>query len=376
MTESVPEEPELKRSSRDSNLLREKLNNWLRTVLPEGSNPEVSDLRSTSTTGMSSESILFEAQWSTDGNTAVHKLVARIAPSQSDVPVFPEYNLTNQFNSMRNVADASSVPVPEALWLEEDPGSIGSAFFVMRQVVGDVPPDVMPYNFGDSWLFSANASQQQKLQDSTIGILGSLHSIQDATERFAFLEYGDDGEDHLTRHIANRYNWYKFVKGTGPGSDLIENGFAWLDSNRPERTGTSVLSWGDSRIGNVMYRDFEPVAVLDWEMAGLGPRELDIAWMIYGHRVFEDLAHQYELVGMPNFLNPSTTASSYEAITGYTPQHLTYYLTYAAIQFGIVFLRTGQRSIHFGEREEPTDVDELLYNREPLARMLEGTYWE
>ena len=37
-----------------------------------------------------------------------------------------------------------------------------------------------------------------------------------------------------------------------------------------------MLSWGDSRIGNVMYRDFAPVAVLDWEMAPLGPRELDL----------------------------------------------------------------------------------------------------
>ena len=56
----------------------------------------------------------------------------------------------------------------------------------------------------------------------------------------------------------------------------------------PADEGPTVLSWGDSRIGNVMYRDFEPVAVLDWEMAGLGPREVDVGWFIYAHRVFEE----------------------------------------------------------------------------------------
>ena len=37
------------------------------------------------------------------------------------------------------------------------------------------------------------------------------------------------------------------------------------------------------RIGNMLYRDFAPVAVLDWEMATVGPREVDLAWMIFLH---------------------------------------------------------------------------------------------
>ena len=51
-----------------------------------------------------------------------------------------------------------------------------------------------------------------------------------------------------------------------------------------------------------MYRDFRPVAVLDWEMAGLGPRELDVAWMLFAHRVFEELAGAFGLPGMPDFM--------------------------------------------------------------------------
>ena len=65
-----------------------------------------------------------------------------------------------------------------------------------------------------------------------------------------------------------------------------------------------MVSWGDARIGNIIYRDFEPVAVLDWEMAGLGPPALDLGWMIYLHRFFQDLAEQMGMKGMPESHTP------------------------------------------------------------------------
>ena len=46
------------------------------------------------------------------------------------------------------------------------------------------------------------------------------------------------------------------------------------------------------------------------------------------------------------------------------------------MQWGIVGLRTGLRQVHFGEREMPDDVDELLLNRQGFERMLAGTYWK
>ena len=41
-------------------------------------------------------------------------------------------------------------------WNEPSPEPLGAPFFVMSRVDGQVPPDVMPYNFGDSWLFDAS----------------------------------------------------------------------------------------------------------------------------------------------------------------------------------------------------------------------------
>jgi aminoglycoside phosphotransferase (APT) family kinase protein len=124
-----------------------------------------------------------------------------------------------------------------------------------------------------------------------------------------------------------------------------------------------------------MYRDFAPVAVLDWEMVALGPPELDLAWLVNAHCVFEHLAANFELPGMPHFMRLEDVTSHYEKLTGYAPRDLEFYMTYAAVQWGIVFVRTGLRSVHFGEREMPDEVDEFMHHRGLLEQMLSGGYW-
>jgi aminoglycoside phosphotransferase (APT) family kinase protein len=301
--------------------------------------------------------------------------VARVAPDQGDVPVFPTYDMERQFRVMRTVGEHSSVPVPGVWWLELDPRALGAAFFVMGRVEGDVPPDIMPYTFGDNWLYDAPPADQTRLQQSIVQVLAELHGIDRPTETFDFLEYKRPGPTAISRHVADRGAWYEFA-AAGLHSRLIEQALAWLDEHLPVEQGPTVLSWGDSRIGNVLFRDFAPVAVLDWEMAGLGPRELDVAWLIYSHRAFEDLAAAFELPGMPHFLRRDDVAAAYESLTGHEPRDLDFYLTYAAVQWAIVFLRTGLRQVHFGEVEMPDDVDELLRNGESLQAMLAGKYWE
>jgi aminoglycoside phosphotransferase (APT) family kinase protein len=124
-----------------------------------------------------------------------------------------------------------------------------------------------------------------------------------------------------------------------------------------------------------MYRHFAPVAVLDWEMAALGPRELDLAWMVFLHRFFEDLAIRYGLPGMPSFLRRDDVAASYEALTGHAPRHLDWHFVYAALRHGVIMARVQRRSIHFGEATMPEDPDDLVMHRASLEAMLAGSYW-
>ena len=77
-----------------------------------------------------------------------------------------------------------------------------------------------------------------------------------------------------------------------------------------------MLLWGDARVGNVLYRDFQPVAVLDWEMVTLGPRELDVAWMIFAHMVFQELAGLATLPGLPDVMREEDVRATYSGSPG------------------------------------------------------------
>jgi aminoglycoside phosphotransferase (APT) family kinase protein len=368
---ATPATPEMRRSSRDAEQLRRDLERWLIGTLGSGRAPEVLDLHATSANGMSSETILFDARWTEAGREEEHGLVARIAPGTDDVPVFPTYDLTRQFEVIRLVGDRTRVPVPPVFWNEPAPDAVGSPFFVMGRVDGEVPPDVMPYTFGDNWLYDASPADQRRLQDESVRVLAELHSLSADDEAFEFLQFDPStGDTPLARHLAHTRDWYEWVVADSPRSPLIDAGFDRLEANFPADESEPVVSWGDSRIGNAMYRDFEPVAVLDWEMTCVGPRELDVGWMVYSHMVFEHLAGVFGMAGMPNFMRPDDVAATYEQISGHRLGSLDWYFTYSAIQYGIVFVRTGQRAVHFGEQEQPANVDDFMHHAGQLAALI------
>jgi aminoglycoside phosphotransferase (APT) family kinase protein len=212
---------EVQRSSRDPEQVRRRLERWLAGILGADSQPVVSGVAGTSTTGMSSETLLFDATWTTDGARRDERLVARLAPAAADVPVFPEYDLEKQFRAIRTVSELTSVPVPRPRWCETDAGPLGTPFFVMDRVDGVVPPDIMPYNFGDNWLFDASTEEQRQLQDSTVGVLAELHGITRAEQHFNFLAVDAPGETPLRRRVAHTAAWYEFARAAGGPSPLV-----------------------------------------------------------------------------------------------------------------------------------------------------------
>jgi len=292
-----------------------------------------------------------------------------VEPGAGDVPVFPEYDLQAQFEVMRRVARRGAIPVPRVLWLELDPGPIGAPFFVMERLCGRVPPDVMPYNMG-SWLSEAAPADRQRLEHATVGVLAKLHGIDVEKDDWGFLEFDLPGDTPLRRHVENQRRYYAWAREDRRHA-VLERAFDWLEAHWPDDSGPAVLSWGDSRIGNVMYGEWEPVAVLDWEMAALGPRELDIGWLVFMHAFFEGIAGQLGLPGLPDFLRPENVAAHYATLTGYQPADLPWYQVYAALRHGIVMSRVRARQVHFGEDVWPDDPDEAIPHCAALRAMLD-----
>ena len=362
----------LQRSSRDVTALPAVMSKWLSTLLPGGALPQVTVESGVDSTGMSSETIILTARWQQDGQPIEQKLVARVAPTAEDVQVFPTYRLDHQFEVIRKVAELTDVPVPRVRWIETTGDVLGTPFFVMDYVDGVVPPDVMPYTFGGNWFADAPVEQQRQLQDATVGVLAKLHSIPDAEKTFGFLSEGQTGDTALRRNFNWVKSWYDFAVPDIGRSPLIERTLTWLQDNWPAEVDARepVLLWGDARVGNVLYRDFAPVAVLDWEMVTLGPRELDVAWMIYAHMVFQELTGLAGLPGLPEVMREEDVRATYQRLTGVEIGDLRWFYVYSGVMWACVFMRTGARRVHFGEVEKPDDVESLFYHAGLMKRLI------
>jgi aminoglycoside phosphotransferase (APT) family kinase protein len=374
----VPNEPaidnvdRLQRSSRDVTTLPAVMSKWLATVLPAGAAPEVTVESGVDSNGMSSETIILTARWREDGQPLEQKLVARVAPTVEDVQVFPTYRLDHQFEVIRTVGELTDVPVPRVRWLERTGDVLGTPFFLMDYVDGEVPPDVMPYTFGNNWFADAPAERQRELQDATVGVLAALHSIPDPEKTFAYLSEVQQGDTALRGQFNWLRSWYDFAMPDIGRSPLLERSFEWLEDNWPDEVAAHepVLLWGDSRVGNVLYRDFQPVAVLDWEMVTLGPREIDVAWMIFAHMVFQELTGLAGLPGLPEVMRESDVRATYQRLTGVEVGDLQWFYVYCGVIWALVFMRTGARRVHFGETEKPEDVESLFYHAGLMKRFI------
>ncbi|MBP2453533.1 phosphotransferase family protein [Mycolicibacterium lutetiense] len=364
----------LQRSSRDITTLPSVLSKWLSTVMPGGITPEITVESGVDSNGMSSETIMLTGRWEEDGEPKEQKWVARVAPTQDDVPVFSSYRLDHQFEVMRQVGELTDVPVPNVRWMDTTGEVLGTPFFLMDRIDGQVPPDVMPYTFGGNWFADAPVERQRELQDSTVEVLAKLHAIPDAAERFAYLsEIDPPGDTPLRRHFGWLKGWYEYAVPDIGRSPLVERALQWLEDNFPEDVAASetVLTWGDSRIGNVLYDDFRPAAVLDWEMATLGPRELDVSWIIFAHMVFQELSGMAGLPGLPDVMREEDVRATYRELTGAELSDLRWFYIYSGVIWCCVFMRTGARRVHFGETEKPDDIETMFYHAPLLRRLIE-----
>ena len=100
------------------------------------------------------------------------------------------------------------------------------------------------------------------------------------------------------------------------------------------------LCWGDSRLGNMIFRDGRCVAVLDWEMATLGNPAQDLAWWLFFDEHHSAGVGAPRLAGLPE---RDETIARYRELSGIDPQHLDYYDLFACFRFTAILGRLGQQ---------------------------------
>ena len=310
-------------TGRDPREVRTRLAPWLadRMGLP---GLRVGAVEVPATSGVANETLLVEACWTSRGQECRQGLAVRVAPGR---PLFPGRSFRNQFLVQEALHAEPGVAVPPLIGYEEDPAVLGSPFFVAERVDGLVPGD-SPHFTEAGFVAGAAPEQRRRLWESGVGALARLHEVPAA--RLPFLDPGSgrsglDGEMHYWRGYTDRLE-----VGPGWNRDMLEQGWEWLFGHRP-RSVASELSWGDARIGNMVFRDFEVVALLDWDTASLAGPVADLAWWIQMDR------HSWEL--LPGLGRPDELIELWERLTGRVAAHLHWHLVFTACRLGVIRMK-------------------------------------
>ena len=343
---------------RDPAKIEAALVEWARAR--RGGNVSLTDLRAPDS-GMANDTVLFTL----DGEP----LVARLAPArESPYPTFPTFDLEFQKRVIELVRARTSVPVPEVVHYERSEEWLGAPFLIVRAVDGAVPSDNPPYLIDpNGWFLQGTPEQWRRFERSTIAVLVQLHQIVDDDDT-AFLHWDAAGTTALERQLNAHRAYYEWARD-GHTVPILEHTIEKLAATLPAND-RSVLNWGDSRPGNIIYRDFEPVAVLDWEMAGVGPPEVDLAWATFFQKFYAGMAEQYGLPPVPATFGSAEAVAIYEQMSEEKLDDLAWYEALAGLRFGIILARMSLRGAAFGVSPLPEDPDDMILFAPLLERLL------
>jgi aminoglycoside phosphotransferase (APT) family kinase protein len=313
---------------RDLDATAATLRRWLAPRLGDN-RLEIGNLAYPSGAGLSNETILFEARSATG---TVHELVLRTGPAP-DYQLFLDPDLRRQYDLIQVLHNFGTVRVPELLWYEEDPGILGRPFFIMRRLHGRVPVSMPVYN-ATGWLVEATAAQRRTAWLSAMRQFAAIHTVPlEAIEFIGEPARGGTGTQQQLSYWRDMARWAMDNRD----NPVIQTLFDWLRSHAPADEPTS-LSWGDSRIGNMMFgHDFEVVAVMDWEQASLGGAMNDLGWWLYFDHVH---SVDYGVPRLDGLGTRQETIDLWQELTGRTVGDVHWHEVFAAVKVGIFAVRS------------------------------------
>lgn len=229
----------------------------------------IEDLRRVSE-GYSRENWVFEGSWK-EGDETVHlPLILRRDPVGSLL----ETERRTEFNVLHPLG-SSTLPVPRALWLDEDGRLLGRPSIVMVREQGTV----------DWFVLNGTRPLEERLglARRLVSLLGRIHKVDwRALAMDRVLE--DPGSKASLAELAH---WERQLRDSQlephPELELVH---AWLYDRAPESQAT-VLVHGDYKPGNALLHDGEISAMLDWELAHLGDPLEDLGWITNPYRARE-----------------------------------------------------------------------------------------
>ncbi len=213
--------------------------------------------------GVSHEMWSFDATLN-GGQTTRRKLVLRLDPSSEQTYT----GRRGEFMVMR-AAHRDGIPVPEVLWLCEDPAVLGAPFFVMEFVTGE---SIARRLLRDKCYAGARKVVVQQMAEA----LARIHRIDVSGHGLDFLP-SPAGSAAVSEVLRYEQIYRQFA--VDDPHPVLELALRWLLEHRPADETRGVIH-GDYRIGNVVFGPEGVRAILDFEGAHIGDPMEDLGWMV------------------------------------------------------------------------------------------------
>ena len=224
-----------------------KVHNWLKSYLELDELPTVSQFRS----GASNLTYLLKYP--------DRELVLRRPPVGTKA--VSAHDMKREFLIQSRLKPVYDL-VPKVIALCEDHSILGSDFYVMERINGDIFRRDVPE--------SLTKEDISIMARSLVAGLAQLHAV-DAT----VLSELNKGPGYVTRQVDGWSKRYRnaLTDDVPDGQEVM----GWLDANKPEDVGSCIIH-GDWRIDNMVF-DLgrkKLVGVLDWELATVGDPLMDL----------------------------------------------------------------------------------------------------
>ncbi len=310
---------------------------WLAPRL-EADRVAVVDARRPSGQGYSAETVMFTAECHRGGEVTREPLVLRlenaeeaIYPPQAGEPVA---EIDIQYRIMTAIAEHSPVPVAPMVGYESDAAVAGRPFFVMRFIEGQVPIEDPSYTVS-GFFADAEPAQRGQLVANGLGAMARIHEVDWQAAGLQWLV-----PDGVTPGTPAQFDlWQRFGAQELRGREhpLLARAWAWLADALPEDRSVG-LCWGDPRPGNVIFEDFAPVCVTDFEASYIGAPEMDLAWWL----MFDRTSH-VATGHLPGEPDRDEQRRIYFEVSGREPVDTSAHEVFAAARYCVIVVRVMNR---------------------------------
>ena len=326
----------------------------------QGENLVIEPHESSIASGFSNETFIFSVKEKDN----LKNLVLRLKPS--GYQVFPDYNLKLQVDIM-NVLNKKGLPTPKVILYESDENIIGSEFYLMNYLEGEAPSDNPPYHMDpEGMMGKANPDEIRKVWTEWLHYLINLHLLDFKDLGLSELEGKYMNKDPIDMDIDYYQNFLEWGM-EDETNELCENVISWLRSNKPKSFNKFTLCWGDSRPGNVLYKNFEATALLDWEMAVFGDPLSDLAW---GFAVDDSSSLGLNVERLEGSMNADEAIIEWEDKTKLSAENYNYYRILSLLKFSVIMVRVAKKLIF----NEIIPLESDFYKNNHISNFLEKEF--